>query len=305
MSHSLKHGSRFFVFPEYISYRAFYGNHQAFVTLKNRSKSNPAYLWGLSEFYALKHEKSNYYSLKHSKPGLDISDPLFDKAMGRYQYGGFYGQFHEMSNGVVSGSGKKIQKLDMKILTLLQQAVKKGDPAAENSLASEYWGEVVRPIALLSGMSSKLGQKNTIINMTLPANQRMYAIARKFCKDGFNLALKSKAAGWPDAYTNLSMHAIYPKNSADTPSGLISTSNFLAASGCAGHVVPPYHNGTELFMKAAALGSVEAISAIMADAYKDKNKKKFLMWKLKLSHLAEHGNEKAKHELLNYTKLSR
>ncbi|MDE3022694.1 MAG: sel1 repeat family protein, partial [Pseudomonadota bacterium] len=88
-----------------LAYRAFYGNHQAFVTLKNRSKSNPAYLWGLSEFYALKHEKSNYYSLKHSKPGLDISDPLFDKAMGRYQYGGFYGQFHEMSNGVVSGSG--------------------------------------------------------------------------------------------------------------------------------------------------------------------------------------------------------
>ena len=276
---------------ENLAYRAYYNRDAAaLATLKVQAKTNPAYLWGLSVFYKIK--------LQHF--GLDSSSPILTKAvMGLLTPRA--AEHERKTDALIAEHETAKQKSQERFLKtrlrLLEQAAAKNDPAAENALAGEYWGET--NISMDEVEAWLRATHARMIKMRSNQNQAWFTATRKLCTNGVRLAQKSLAAGWPGAYTTLALFHVTPKSPIDRTSSAMTPTAFMLAAHCDGQPYPssiPAALRNHLFRKAAQLGSVRAIgieAATEVERACSGNGKPATRWVRQLKKLAAAGNVRA------------
>ena len=276
---------------ENLAYRAYY-NHDAaaLATLNAQAKTNPAYLWGLYVFYNKK--------LQHFGP--DSSTPILTKAvMGLLTPRA--AEHERKTDALIAEHETAKQKSQERFLKtrlrLLEQAAAKNDPAAENALAGEYWGET--NISMDEVEAWLRATHARMIKMRSNQNQAWFTATRKLCTNGVRLAQKSLAAGWPGAYTTLALFHVTPKSPIDRTSSAMTPTAFMLAAHCDGQPYPssiPAALRNHLFRKAAQLGSVRAIgieAATEVERACSGNGKPATRWVRQLKKLAAAGNVRA------------
>lgn len=240
---------------ENLAYRAYYNSDAAaLATLKVRAKTDPAFRWGLYEFYSLE--------ASHFGPNIDF--PLLTKAViriGPPRMAESLRKWEALEARVETDQQKDQKRLQKKSLLLLEQAAAKNDPAAENSLAWEYWREPLNSVGSITFVSYE-GIKMIKMN---DENQAWFQAARRMCTDGFRLAQKSRAAGWPGAYMTIGMFHQTPKGPNERTSSAMTPTEFLLATHCMGQAYPSsipsaLRNSVALIRYAAQHGSIGAIT---------------------------------------------
>ena len=271
---------------ENLAYRAHYGDTAALTTLKAKGRKDPAFLWGLAEYYVLRSNKEEV-----------VGEPLIDQAM--LSIPREHKKVSEMDARVAASETERQRRGDVlysKALSLVQKAAAQGDPAAENDLASEYWTEVMRQSLEMSALD---GDQALDLNDATTAD--WFNIDRRFCADGFRLATQSVAAGWPQAYLTLGYFFLHQKKPTQA-SAVLTIDQITIKAKCTDNAFPPsispaLRQKDAFLYKAARLGSLTAMQFLSISDCRNGHKKAASGWFEKIRTLAMEGNEEARNSL--------
>lgn len=273
-----------------LAYKAFDGDSAALKSLKTKSKNNPAFVWGMYEYYKLKRLKLNLPSTETIIIDKTI-DPILEESDGR-----FNSNMRDIKNynkSIMTPNQIIAHNLSKNMIRYLIKAAKEGDPAAEGSEAKEIWSEVARQFPIVASMfsNSRAPTKYNILSFESSDNGKPFSGYQTVCSKGFNLALASKSAGWPGSYLPL---VFYSAPLGDNMAGRLGVD-----AGCGGRSVPGYKPGMAgvraLMAEGAEAGSVALIEGRIIDTLNDKAAQN--RWINELKTRAASGDQKAKHML--------
>jgi hypothetical protein len=210
------------------------GDAEALASLNKNAKINPAFLYGIYDFYDLKYKNLGVVLLESTL--LDQkSDPIYD-------------EFHPEDAAKMTAMEEdgvhqhpEASALYNQMLPILVKASDEHDPAAEASLALEYWTEIsfrntIYSLLYSTSDAPPLQLRVWVVQIEGQDGGSEFQVEQDLCKEGLKLALASRAAGWPGADNVISMYSL-PANTDSFDSGYVAR-KLSEDAGCIGQDIP-------------------------------------------------------------------
>lgn len=274
-----------------LAYKAAGGDQNSEYELKTKSKTNPAYEYGLYKLKLLEWQN------EHSGSSLPLPSPLVDDLTASILINYAPDSYAQLEKIQVAQNQQPDTIKYRQMLEPLIAAAVQNDPAADAALSNEYWSEVSREMALWDYIATHSDPFGTASDYENQDGGAEFEALKLSCARGLQLGLKSHSAGWPNAYDALVMYVLMPDSSS--PGWQVSQD-----AGCSGQIVLGFQgmNGANALLKQGAeAGAVKDIEGEILNTKDDPTDQK--KWIQNLTKLADAGNLEAaveKKNLENY-----
>lgn len=264
------------------------GSQAALDLIKKRSKSSPAYMTGLAEYYSyLAHKAYSSAGMllpfRHEILNFEGEYPLEVK-----------GWHTKIPDYRPSSNDKIARKFSSNEFRLLLKSVHHNDPYGESELASYYWDSAMRILNLEFDEKESFGASEKI-DMNNKYNQFLLKVITSMCRNSYHWALKAWKAGWPGSGATLSLfaHSVPSFDIERFSYPYIGFQKFVIRAGCMNVEVPGYASSRAIREAAARRGSADMAGLLLESAARNGNLRQQKIYANELKEQAHHGSENA------------